>query len=126
MCTSSECEQTVFFIVQYPFEPTIEGWLFFMYRMYSIAQGARDGGARMLRDERTGNRSRHYLHFHHPWRSYSARSQGWQCAYVQDVKVESSCSENAWLYLQVECSEFPPIVLVVSSTCDNFARNTQV
>ena len=80
MSTCSECEQTVFFIVQYPFEPTIKGWLFFaymdvgnryrtyrsramqeqlprgvsrsgsfMYRMYGIAQGARDGGARMYR-----------------------------------------------------------------------------
>ena len=35
--------------MQYPFEPTIEGWLFFMYRMYGIAQGAKDGGARMYR-----------------------------------------------------------------------------
>ena len=40
-----------------------------------------------------------YLHFHHPWWSYTARSHGWRCCYVQDVRTDICSSATARLGL---------------------------
>ena len=36
-----------------------------------------------------------YLHFHHPWWSYTARSHGWRCCYVRDVRTDICSSATA-------------------------------
>ena len=40
-----------------------------------------------------------YLHFHHPWWAYTARSHGWRCCYVQDVRTDICSSATARLGL---------------------------